>query len=107
MPFFKVKVHLNSADATWVERLVYDINHAHPQSPPGAQARGPGGSGDTEFEVLDFSTSGHFWFKSKLEDSLLKASNHLNLQSLTLLQEQVNAIRKVVEKSEMDGSPNI
>ena len=33
MPFFKVKVHLNSADVAWVERatLVYDINHAHPQ----------------------------------------------------------------------------
>ena len=60
MPFFKVKVHLNSADATWVESLVYDINHARPQSPPGARARGSGGSGDTEFEVLDFSTSGHF-----------------------------------------------
>ena len=36
MPFFKVKVHLNSAAAPWVERatLVYDINHARPQSPP-------------------------------------------------------------------------
>ena len=62
MPFFKVKVHLNSADATWVERatLVYDINHARPQSPPGARARGLEGSGDTEFEVRDFRTSGHF-----------------------------------------------
>ena len=40
MLFFKVKVHLNSADATWVKRatLVYDINHARPQSPP---PRGP------------------------------------------------------------------
>ena len=35
--------------------------------------------------------------KSNLEDSLLKALNHLNLRSLTLWQEQVNAIRKVVE----------
>ena len=39
----------------------------------------------------------HFWFKSKSEDSLLKALDHLNLKSLTLLQEQVNAIRNVVE----------
>ena len=49
------------------------------------------------FEVLDFRTSGNFRFKSKLEDSLLKALNHLNLQSLTLLQEQMKAIRNVVE----------
>ena len=44
-----------------------------------------------------FRTSGHFWFRRKLEDSLLKALNHLNLQSLTLRQEQVNAFRNVVE----------
>ena len=69
-----------------------------PRSLLGAWARGPGGSGDTGFEVLDLRTSGHFRFKSKLEDSLLKALNHPNLQSLTLLQEQVNAIRNVVEK---------
>ena len=42
-------------------------------------------------------TSGHFRFKSKLEDSQLKALNHQNLQSLTLLQEQVNAVRNIVE----------
>ena len=35
--------------------------------------------------------------QSKLEDSLLKALNHLNLQSLTLREEQVNAIRNIVE----------
>ena len=35
--------------------------------------------------------------QSKLEDSLLKALNHLNLQSLTLGEEQVNAIRNIVE----------
>ena len=47
--------------------------------------------------VLDLRTSGHFQFKSKLEDSPSKALNYLNLQSLTLRQEQVNAIRNVVE----------
>ena len=30
-------------------------------------------------EVLDFWTSGHFRFKSKLEDSLLKTLNHLKM----------------------------
>ena len=35
--------------------------------------------------------------QSKLEDSLSKALNHLNLQSLTLREEQVNAIRNIVE----------
>ena len=41
MPFFKVKVPLNSADATWSERatLVYNINHSRPQSLLGAWAR--------------------------------------------------------------------
>ena len=29
-----------------------------------ACARRPGGSGDTRFEVLDFRTSGHFWFST-------------------------------------------
>ena len=74
--------------------------HSRPQSPLGAWARGPGGSGntrDTAFEVLDFRTSGHFRFKWKLEDFLLKALNHLNLQSMTLGQEQVTAIRNVVK----------
>ena len=42
-------------------------------------------------------TSGHFRFKSKLEDSLLKDLIHVNLQSLTLGQEQVTAIRNVVK----------
>ena len=60
---------------------------------------------DTGFEVLDFMTSTRFRFKSNLEDPLLKALNHLNLQSLTLRQEQVNAIRNVVDKSEITGSP--
>ena len=43
MPFFKVKVHLNSADATWSERatLVYNINYSRPQSLLGAWARRP------------------------------------------------------------------
>ena len=38
MPFFKVKVHLNSADATWSERatLAYNINYSRPQSLLGA-----------------------------------------------------------------------
>ena len=71
--------------------------HSLSQSLLEAWARGPGGSGDTRFKIIGFRTSGHFRFKSKLEDSLLKALNHLNLQSLTLLQEQVNAIRNVVE----------
>ena len=53
--------------------------------------------GDTGFEVLDLRTSCHFQFKSKLEDSPSEALNYLNLQSLTLRQEQVNAIRNVVE----------
>ena len=35
--------------------------HSRPQSLLGAWARGPEGSGDTGFEVLDFRTSGHFW----------------------------------------------
>ena len=77
--------------------------HSRPQSLMGAWAQGPGDSGDTGFEVLDFRTSGHCRFKTKLEDSLSKALNHLNLQSLTLLQEQVNAIRK----SDMTRSPKI
>ena len=47
--------------------------------------------------VLDFRTFGHFRFKSNLEDCLLKALNLLNLQLLTLRQQQVNAIRNVVE----------
>ena len=47
--------------------------HSRPQSHLGAWERGPGGSGDTEFDVLDFRTSVHFRFKSKLEDSLLKS----------------------------------
>ena len=55
------------------------------------------GSGDTGFEVLDFRTSGHFWFKSNLEGCLFKALNQLNFQSLTLRQEQVNTFRNVVE----------
>ena len=61
-----------------------------------------GQTGDTGFEVRDFRTSGHFRFKSKLEDSLLKAWNHLNLQSLTFRQHQ-----KRCRKSEMNGSPRI
>ena len=52
---------------------------------------------ETGFEVLDLRTSDHFQFKSKLEDSPSKALNYLNLQSLTLRQEQVNASRNVVE----------
>ena len=52
---------------------------------------------DTGFEVLDFRTSGHFRVKSKVENSLLKALNHLNLRSLTLRQGQLNAIRNVVK----------
>ena len=60
---------------------------------------------DRGFEVLDFRTSARFRFKSNLEDPLLKALNHLNLQSLTIRKEQVNAIRNVVDKSEMTGSP--
>ena len=81
--------------------MLYWVNCIpRPQSPLGAWARGPGGSGDTRdtaFEVLDFRTSGHFRSKWKLEDFLLKALNHLNLQSMTLGQEQVTAIRNVVK----------
>ena len=47
-------------------RLLYFpiFPHSRPQSLLGAWARGPGGSGDTGFEVLDFRTSGHFWFST-------------------------------------------
>ena len=64
--------------------------------------------GTQDLKVLDFRTSGHFRIKSKLEDSLLKALNNLNLQSLTPGQKQVPATRNVVKKSEMTaGSPEI
>ena len=43
--------------------------HCRPESLLGAWARGTVGSGDTGFEVLDFRTSDHFRFKSKLGDS--------------------------------------
>ena len=39
-------------------------SHSRSQSLLGAWARGPGDSGDTIFEVLDFRTSGHFWFST-------------------------------------------
>ena len=73
--------------------------------PPGGLSMRTRRLWDRGFEVLDFRTSARFRFKSNLEDPLLKALNHLNLQSLTLRQEQVNAIRNVVDKSEMTGSP--
>ena len=38
--------------------------HCRPESLLGAWARGTVGSGDTGFEVLDFRTSGHFWFST-------------------------------------------
>ena len=60
-------------------------SHSRSQSLLGAWARGPGDSGDTGLEVLDFRTSSHFRFNSKLED----------LQSLTLGQEQVPAIKSM------------
>ena len=72
--------------------------------PPGGLSMRTRRLWDRGFEVLDFRTSARFRFKSNLEDPLLKALNHLNLQSLTLRQEQVNAIRNVVDKSEMTGS---
>ena len=61
--------------------------------PPGGLSMRTRRLWDTGFEVLDFRTSARFRFKSNLEDPLLKALNHLNLRSLTLRQEQVNAIR--------------
>ena len=73
--------------------------------PPGGLSMRTRRLWDRGFEVLDFRTSTRFRFKSNLEDPLLKALNHLNLQSLTIRQEQVNAIRNVVDKSEMTGSP--
>ena len=73
--------------------------------PPGGLSMRTRRLWDRGFEVLDFRTSARFRFKSNLEDPLLKALNHLNLQSLTIRQEQVNAIRNVVDKSEMTGSP--
>ena len=81
--------------SSWI--LNASFSHPCPQSLLGVWAWGPGGSGDTGFEVLDFRNSGHFRFKRKLKDSLLTALKHLNLQSLTLLQEEVNANRNVVE----------
>ena len=72
--------------------------------PPGGLSMRTRRLWDRGFEVLDFRTSARFRFKSNLEDPLLKALNHLNLQSLTIRQEQVNAIRNVVDKSEMTGS---
>ena len=77
--------------------LSLDPPRSRRQCLQGAWARGPGGPEDTGFVVLDFRTSGHFRFKSNLEDCLLKALNLLNLQLLTLRQQQVNAIRNVVE----------
>ena len=53
--------------------------------------------GTQDLKVLDFRTSGLFRIKSKLKDSLLKALNNLNLQSLTHGQEQVPATRNVVK----------
>ena len=73
--------------------------------PPGGLSMRTRRLWDRGFEVLDFRTSARFRFKSNLEDPLLKALNHLNLQSLTIRQEQVNATRNVVDKSEMTGSP--
>ena len=75
----------NLSDMWW---STFDISeHSRPQSLLGTGARGPGGSGDTGFEVQDFRTSGHFRIRSKLGDPLLKALNHINLQSLILGQE--------------------
>ena len=85
-------------------KRIFFLWHSRPRILLEAWAWGPGGSGDTGFKVLDFRTSARFWFKSNLEDPLLKALNHQNLQSSTLRQEQVNAIRNVVDKSEMTGS---
>ena len=48
-----------------VARLtVHKVYHSRLQSLLGAWAPGPGDSGDTGFEVLDFRTSGHFWFST-------------------------------------------
>ena len=57
--------HIRTTDFWW-----------HSQDRLGVWARGPGGSGD--IEVLDFRSSGHFQYKSKLEDPLFNAWNHLN-----------------------------
>ena len=48
---------------------------------------------DTGFEVLDFRTSARFRFKSYLEDPLLKALNHLNLQPLRERLKSITAIQ--------------
>ena len=68
-----------------------------PEPPRGLSMRTSRLWGHRIFEVLNVRTSSHFRFRCKSEDSLLKSLNHLNLQSLTLLQEQVNAIRNIVE----------
>ena len=74
--------HRNAlTEKTWEDAepvLGIKTRHCRLESLLGTWARGPLGSGDTGFEVLDFRPSGHFPFKSKLEDSLLKALNHLN-----------------------------
>ena len=72
--------HRNAlTEKTWEDAETgLGTRHCRPESLLGAWARGPVGSGDTGFEVLDFRTSGHFRFKSVLEDSLLNVLNHLN-----------------------------
>ena len=74
--------HRNAlTEKTWEDAepvLGIKTRHCRSESLLGTWARGPLGSGDTGFEVLDFRPSGHVPFKSKLEDPLLKALNHLN-----------------------------
>ena len=80
-----------------VSKRLYCVAFSAPD-PPGGLSMRTRRLLDTGFEVLDFRTSARFRFKSNLEDPLLKALNHLNLQSLTLRQEQVNAIRNVANQ---------
>ena len=70
------KLKLLKEMAAVVTYLTFQQRSISSPEPPGGPRtrRRPGGSGDTGFEVLIFSTSGHFRFKTKLEDSLLKAS---------------------------------
>ena len=100
---------MHSEDRFQKTRVFGDLKHLFcaafsAPDPPGGLSMRTRRLWDRGFEVLDFRTSARFRFKSNLEDPLLKALNHLNLQSLTIRQEQVNAIRNVVDKSEMTGS---
>ena len=89
---FVSDISLKCIDREGLGRSQTRTKHCRPESHLGVWARGTVGSGDIRFEVLDFRTSGHFRFKSKLEDF---ESPKLTVIEIWL--EQVNAIRNVVD----------